>query len=144
MESTRARADLPAVTTSAGDSSDRGSAIARRIEALGITDREWHAVTGIDRKTLNRAIRNEPGTRPGTYTAIEAELDKLEARNAGEAVTAAQQEIAPGVVRVEVQGVYGAKALVFQAPVENIDVLEQMVDRIMRRLAAGQEDDQQG
>lgn len=146
MESTRARADLPAVTTSAGDSSDRGSAIARRVEALGITDREWHAVTGIDRKTLNRAILNKPGTRPSTYTAIEAELDRLEARNAGEAVTSSpQEEIAPGVVRVEVQGVYGAKALVFQAPVENVDVLEQMVDRIMRRLASGQgADDPQG
>lgn len=143
MDSTRTRADLPAVTTSAGDSTDRGSAIARRVEALGITDREWHAVTGIDRKTLNRAIRNEPGTRPSTYTAIEAELDRLEARNAGQPVTAEPQEIAPGVVRVEVQGVYGAKALVFQAPVENVDVLEQMVDRIMRRLAGEQADDNQ-
>ena len=144
MDITGVRAGLPAVTTSAGDSSDRGSAIAARIEALGISDREWHERTGIDRKTLNRAIRNEPGTRPSTYTAIEAELDRLEARNAGSAVTAPAQEIAPGVVRVEVQGVYGAKALVFQAPVENIDVLEQMVDRIMRRLASGQDDDQQG
>lgn len=142
MEIVRTEADLPTVTSSAGDSSDRGAAIARRIEALGIGDREWHAITGIARSTLNRAIRNEPGTRPGTYTAIEAELDKLEARNAGEPVAVEQQEIAPGVVRVEVQGVYGAKALVFQAPVENVEILEHMVDRIMRRLAGEDVDEQ--
>lgn len=119
-----------------GDDS-RGALIGRRVHALGITDREWHAVTGIDRKTLGRAIRNEPGVRPGTFTAIEAELDRLEARNAG----GATREVAPGVVRIEVQGVYGTKALILEAGVENSELLEQMVDRIMRRLAEEEQGD---
>lgn len=140
MNTTQVGAELPPVTTSAGDSSDRGAAIARRIEELGITDREWHKATGIDRKTLHRAMRNEPGTRAGTYTAIEAELDRLEARNAGEPVAEAQ-EIAAGVIRVEVQGIYGAKALVFQSSVENREELAQMVDLVMRRLAREQADE---
>lgn len=128
-------ADSGSVTSSAGSEDDRGAAIQRRIDALGISDREWHAQTGIDRKTLHRAIRNEPGTRPSTYTAIEAEMDKLEAKFAGRPVSQRVPEERPNVMRVEVQGVYGAKALVFEAPVENLAELEAMVDRVMRRLA---------
>lgn len=136
------RADSSPVTSSAGNSGDRGAVIARRIDALGISDREWHTQTGIDRKTLHRAIRNEPGTRASTYTAIEAELDKLEAKVTGQAVAQRTPEMPrPNVIRVEVQGVYGAKALVFEAGPENIAELEAMVDRIMRRLAGEQNDD---
>lgn len=129
------RADSTPVTSSAGGESDRGAAIQARIEALGISDREWHAQTGIDRKTLHRAIRNEPGTRPATYTAIEAELDKFEAKMAGKAVTTSTSEPTPGFIRITVEGVYGAKALIVEAPPENVAELEAMVDRIMRRLA---------
>lgn len=128
------RADSSVVTSSAGDDTDRGAAISARIDALGITDREWHAITGIDRKTLNRARRNEPGTRPGTYTAIEAELDKLEKRAAGEPVAIEQPPAKPAMLRVEVRGVYGADALIVEAPPENLGELEEMVDRIMRNL----------
>lgn len=137
------KADSSPVTSSAGNSDDRGAAIQRRIDALGISDREWHAQTGIDRKTLHRAIRNEPGTRSSTYTAIEAELDRLEAKVSGRPV-AHQVSERPNMMRVEVQGVYGAKALVFEAPVENIAELEAMVDRIMRRLAGEEGDRPEG
>lgn len=138
MDGVASRAESPPVTTSAGDASDRGSAIRERVEALGITDREWHAITGIDRKTLGRAIRNEPGTRASTYTAIEAELDKLERRAAGEPVAMGQPDTEkPNVLRVEVKGVYGAEALIVEAPPENLAELEEMVDRIMRNLRGG-------
>lgn len=134
MKELASRADSLPVTSSAGNETDRGSAIQRRIDALGISDREWHTQTGIDRKTLHRAIRNEPGTRASTYTAIEAELDKLEAKILGRPVVQQTPE-KPNVMRIEVQNVYGATGLVFEAPVENIPELEAMVDRIMRRLA---------
>lgn len=39
-----------------------------------------------------------------------------------------------GFIRFKVEGVYGAKALVVEGPVENIAELEAAVDRIMRRL----------
>lgn len=135
MSELAGRADSGSVISSAGSTDDRGAAIQRRIDDLGISDREWHAQTGIDRKTLHRAIRNEPATRASTYTAIESELDKLEAKVAGRPVSQRASE-KPSVMRVEVQGVYGAKALVFEAPVENMEELEAMVDRVMRRLAS--------
>lgn len=136
MSARAVKADSPPVTSS-GDENNRGAAIQRRIDALGISDREWHAQTGIDRKTLHRAIRNEPGTRPSTYTAIEAELDKLEAKVSGRAVAQPAPE-RPNVVRIEVPNVYGAQALVFEGPVESLPELEAAVDRIMRRLAREQ------
>lgn len=133
------RADSGTVTSSAGGENDRGAAIRQRIDALGISDREWHATTGIDRKTLHRAIRNEPGTRAGTYLAIESALDKLEAAIAGQPV-ARPAESTPRVVRIEVPNVYGAQAIIVEGPVDDLPALEAAVDRIMRRLAADQKD----
>lgn len=134
MDNLASRAQSVLVTSSAGSEDDRGAAIKDRIDALGISDREWHAQTGMDRKTLHRAMRNEPGTKAATYTAIESWLDKFEAKVAGGPVAA---ELAkPNVIRFEVQGVYGARALVVEGPVENIAELEAAVDRIMRRLAS--------
>lgn len=133
------RADFMPVTSSAGNGDDRGAAIRRRIDTLGISDREWHTQTGIDRKTLHRAIRNEPGTRASTYTAIEAELEKLEAKVAGRAIVAPASE-KPNVVRIEVQNVYGTRALVVEGPISDRLELEEMVDRIMRRRAAEEGD----
>lgn len=127
------------VTSSAGGEDDRGAAIQRRIEALAIGDREWHAITGIARQTLHRAIRNEPGTKKATYVAIEAFLDKLEAKRDGKPVALGSPP-KPNVVRYEVQGVYGAKAIIVEGPVESIAELEASVDRILRRMAREQGD----
>jgi hypothetical protein len=44
----------------------------------------------------------------------------------------------PGFIRFKVEGVYGAKALVVEGPVDNLPELEAAVDRIMRRLAGEQ------
>ncbi len=138
MNELASRADSTTVTSSAGSDDDRGAAIQRRIDNLGISDREWHAKTGIDRKTLHRAIRNEPGTRAATYTAIESNLDKLEAKMAGEPV-AEQAPERPNVVRIEVSNVYGTRALIVEGAIEDRAELEEMVDRIMRRRAAEME-----
>lgn len=134
MTGLASRADLRDVSADAGDAEDRGAKIKARIDALGITDRQWHERTGIARQTLAKAIRNEPQVRPGTYTAIEAELDKMERAVSGEPVATQQKPPPAGVVRVTVEGVYGAKALIVEAPPENLAELEEMVDRIMRNL----------
>src|SRR5687768_5624459 len=107
MNALASRADLRDVSIDAPDAGDdRGARIAQRIEALGITDRQWHERTGIARQTLNKAIRNDERVRPGTYSAIEAELDKMERAIAGEPVATTAPPV--GVVRVTVEGVYGA------------------------------------
>lgn len=130
------RADLPAVTTSGGGDTDRGQAIRDRFEALGISDREWHAQTGIDRKTLHRAMANQPGTRASTYAAIESNLDQLERLAAGQPVAQPAAE-PPHLIRIKVEGVYGAKALIVEGQPEDQAQLEAMVDRIMRNLRTG-------
>jgi hypothetical protein len=132
------RADSSAVSTS-GDDSDRGAEIRRRFDALGISEREWHTKTGIDRKTLHRAIENQPATRSSTYAAIESNLDKLEALAAGQPV--AMPALAPHLIRVEVQGVYGAKALIIEGDSTDTAALEAMVDRIMRNLRESTDND---
>lgn len=98
-------ADLAIVT-------DRGADIRRRFEALGISDREWHAQTGIDRKTLIRAMENRPGVRPGTYDAIEANLGKLEARAEGKPAVRPVGDPADDLFEVEIEGNFGVRAVV--------------------------------
>lgn len=132
------RADSALVTSTADAENNRGAAIRRRVDRLGIGDREWHALTGIDRKTLHRAMNNVSTTRPGTYAAIEAELDRLEAKMAGQPVAERRTPEAddPSLVRIEVPNVYGTKALIFTSAPENLPAVEAMIDRIMRRRAA--------
>jgi len=56
---------------------ERAQKIQERLLALGISDREFHERSGIDRKALRRAANGEP-VRPSTYTAIETWLHRLE------------------------------------------------------------------
>lgn len=119
------RADLRTVNSAGDDSSDRGAAIRRRFEDLGISDREWHLVTGIDRKTLNRAMRNE--SRRSTYTAIESWLDKLESRSAGRPTDIRiVGDPADDLVEFTVEGNFGVRAVV-KGPVRDIEVLRSAV-----------------
>lgn len=112
-------------------SETRGHAIKARRLALGIKSlREFAEASGISREALT-AIEKGSGTTASIERA-EAWLDRIEAE------TGHDEPEKPHVMRVEVQGVYGAKALVFEAPIENIAELEAMVDRIMRRLAGEQ------
>lgn len=57
----------------------------------------------------------------------------------GDAEEDAQPPATAGLIRFKVEGVYGAKALVVEGPVENLAELEEMVDRVMRRLAGQDE-----
>lgn len=50
------------------------------------------------------------------------------------ASSAPAAEVPPAVIRLTVEGVYGAKALIVEGPVESLPELEAMVDRIMRRI----------
>ena len=132
------------VVSSAGDSSDRGAAIKKRMDDLGITDREFHNRTGIGRKTVSRAVRNDPTVRPGTYTAIEAELSKMEDASAGRPTTQPRGFIEDehgGVVRIRLEGVFGAEAAIVEAPADNPDALAAALDIIMRRMQPERGDD---
>lgn len=123
---------MPVVTTS----DERGAEIQRRLDALGITDREFYAKTGIDRKTLRRAVAGEESTRPSTYIAIHAALDKLEAMVTGGDVST------PGADYVEftVEGNFGVRAVV-RGPVKDMAELQAAVSRLVREMRTAQDDD---
>lgn len=118
----------------------RARAIRARREHLGMTKAGLAKRAGVDRGKLQRFEDGEDQPTDRWIGGIERALDLFEAETGheqGEGATEGGVE-KPNVMRVEVQGVYGAKALVFEAPIENIAELEAMVDRIMRRLAGEQ------
>jgi hypothetical protein len=141
-----ALADTPHLPAMGDDRAARGQEIKRRFKALDITDREWHKRTGIDRKTLNRAIAGVPTVRTSTYDAIESNLDKLEARlqgrvpptSEGLTIVPDKDPATPGLIRFRVQGAYGFDALVVEGPVENVAELVASVQEIMRGLQNGE------
>lgn len=116
---------------------DQGAEIKRRMDALKISDREFYNRTGIDRKTLNRAIGNEPGVRRSTYMAIETALDKLEAFAAGEPTTVTPT--AEGdYVEFTVEGNFGVRAVV-RGPVKDMEELQRAVGRLVREMRGDSE-----
>lgn len=118
------RANLAVVTT------DRGAAIRQRFDALGISEREWHARTGIDRKTLIRAMENGPNVRASTYAAIESNLDKLEARVDGRPTVQPVGDPADDLMEVVVEGNFGVRAVV-KGPVRDKDALQEFVRNLI-------------
>lgn len=123
MEVVRDEAHLAAM-----NDESRGAAIQRRLDELGLSDREWHRETGIDRKTLNRAIADEPSVRSSTYGAIESALDKIERRIRG-------GDIKPegDLVTFKLSGNFGVEVTV-QGPVANVEELEAAVERLIRKM----------
>lgn len=115
---------------SAPVTSDRGDQIKDRLDRLGISDREFYAKTGIDRKTLNRAIAGASGVRGSTYMAIEAALDKLEAAMHGQPVTRAPSE---DTVEFTIEGNFGVRAVV-KGPVKDMEELQRAVAQLVREM----------
>lgn len=110
----------------------RGAEIQRRLDELGISDREWHEQTGIDRKTLRRAVEGQERVRPSTYAAIEAALDRLEAQVAGPTPKPIGD---PGddLVEFTITGNFGVRAVV-KGPVRDMDELLAAVDKLMGKM----------
>ena len=122
-------ADLPAMT----DQEGRGAAIQRRLEALGISDRDWMQQTGIDIKTVHRAIREEPGTRPSSYLAIESALATIEDRMAGKPTAAPADDPDAGLVEFRLSGNFGVDVVV-KGPIRDREALEESVARLLREM----------
>lgn len=119
---------LTGTAQSAVMDAQRGDEIQRRLDALGISDREFHERTGIDRKTLRRAIAGEERVRSSTYGAIEAALDRLERD-----VTAGTEGAPGGLVTFRLSGNFGVDVVV-QGPVTNLSELEASVERLVQSM----------
>lgn len=109
---------------------ERGQRIQERLDALGISDREFHEETGIDRKTLRRAVVGEDRVRVSTYAAIESALDKLEARVMGTPIVASDDPTSD-LVEFVVEGNFGVRAIV-KGPIRDMDALQTAVAKLVR------------
>ena len=123
-------------TTSLGRVTDenRGAAVRARREHLGMTASGLAKLAGVDRGKLRAFEDGADAPSEPWIGRVERALDGFEAETGhrpGEATEAPHS----GMIKFTVEGVYGAKALVVEGPVENLAVLEDMVDRVMRRLA---------
>lgn len=113
----------------------RGQSIDRRAKALGIFKvREFERMTErVGRRVPRASIQNaiDGVASDATFDRVEAALDLLEEETEPEVPAAG-----PHLIRITVEGVSGAKALIVEGAPEDQAQLEAMVDRIMRNLRA--------
>lgn len=134
MPVTRNAASVPPVTDASS-----GADIQRRRLAIGMSVAELAKRASVDRGRLSALERGDK-VRDTTLAAVVRALSDIEHElgmdEPSQVVPVeAAPTPAPHMVRIEVDGVYGAKALVVEGPVDDLPALEAAVDRILRRLA---------
>lgn len=111
--------------------SGEGAVIRDRRMKLGLSVKALAGLAGVDRGRL-AAIEDGAQARSGTYGAIHAALDKLEAEMSGPYdPPAAIPDPSGRTVTFHVEGNFGIKATV-QGPVENIEELRLQVQELIR------------
>jgi transcriptional regulator with XRE-family HTH domain len=116
-----------------------GRDVAARRDRIGMTIRELAESAGVSRDTLSDWEHGKRNPQSETVERVLAELDRLEEEMG---ITAPPgHATAPGMVRFEVTGVYGADALVVEGPIESIAELEASIDRIMRGVQRRNDED---
>lgn len=120
---------------------ERGAEVQRRLDALNLGDREFERRTGVDRKTLRRAIDEGEKTRESTWRSIEGALDTLEARFRGEPTPAAPTR--PGDPHViTIRGSRGGDIdVAVSGPIEDLEALTATVERLLRVARDDEQDD---
>lgn len=113
----------------------RGATVRARREHLGMTVSGLAKLANVDRGKLAKFEEGDDAPTERWINGVERALDGFEAETGHEPGEVERKATAPGLIRFTVEGVYGAKALVVEGPVDNIAELEAAVDRIMRRLA---------
>lgn len=122
-----------AVADERGEPERAGAEFKRRRDAIGLSRSELAKRAGVDRSRVQMAEEDDPRLRDNTLGAIDRALSALE-REMGMGETRPDE---PHLIRIKVEGVYGAKALIVEGRPEDQAQLEAMVDRIMRNLRSG-------
>lgn len=118
----------------------------RRLDRLRATIGDVASHSGLNRDTVSAVLHGRGSTRSqgkvdDALTSMEEEagLPPIEDEGHVEPQLPVVDQQAVPMIRFTVEGVYGAKALIVEAPPENLAELEAAVDRIMRRLQQGQQ-----
>ena len=111
---------------------ERGQAIQKRLDDLGLSAREFEDRTGVNRKTLGKAVAGNANTRDTTYEAIESYLDSMEARIAGKGATATDGDM----IELTIEGDFGVRAVV-KGPIRDKAELMEMTKELIRELRSG-------
>lgn len=121
----------------------RGRKIQQRMRALGISGRQFSARTGIDRRTLQRAMDATGSVREGTYDHIETWLERLErkAETFDGIPDVAPSDEGERFVELELEGVFGIGRVVVRGPVDDPEAVVKAATELMRQLRAEREGD---
>lgn len=109
---------------------DRGAAIRERVEALGISEREFAAESHIDRKTLRRAMESDPTVRPSTFGAIESALGRLEDHARARVSSRPIGDPSEDMIELEFEESPGRR-VVIKGPAGNLDQMEASLARLI-------------
>lgn len=116
---------------------DTGARIRARRKSLGLQAGRLAALAEVNREHLSAVENGHKRPTDEWVRRVELAMDEW-ARETGQEPTEPVEPATPAhgrMIKFTVEGVYGAKALVVEGPVENLAELEDMVDRVMRRLA---------
>lgn len=105
------------------EQAERGGAIRRRMDDLGVGLNEVAEVAGVARNSVHNATRGAASER--TYRRVEIALDKLEGTPDVVAV------VPGGIVEFEVTGDFDVKVIA-KGPIENVDEIRAQVTRLVR------------
>lgn len=114
---------------------DRGARIQRRLDDLRMSDRQFHDFSGVDRKTLRRAVAGDTSVRANTYRTIEDWLDRAETRAKGAEGLPEDPDEESRLVSYRIKGDFGVEVVV-EGPVKDRAELEASAMRLMRELRA--------
>lgn len=129
---------LPATVSRVDDST--GAQVRRRRMAMGMSVKALAEHAGIDRGRLT-VLEDGGNVRLTTVSAVLRALDELEQEMGMDypAPTVSAVEPVPnsnGLLRIRVEGMYGAESLVVEGPVDNPEAVAAAVDAIMRKRRA--------
>jgi transcriptional regulator with XRE-family HTH domain len=112
---------------------ERAQRIQSRLDALGISDREFAERTGIDRKALRRAASGE-AVRPSTYTAIETWLGRLEREVGAPELPEGFEYVGdPAESFIAFEVGEGRAKIVVKGPIRDADLLREQAERLVER-----------
>ena len=112
--------------------SERGQRIQARLDALGMTARQFQERTGVSRDTLRKAIAGGSSVRPNTYDLIESKLDQFERQAEGfEGLKGQRPE--DDLIEFELSGNFGVRVVV-KGPIRDQAALEESVAHLIREM----------